>query len=302
MDSTTLILGDIEELSQQANILRQLRQPPQPTQQEQEEHRSTHMPYRSWPICVKAKGQPTHHRKGAHKEQSLIQLDYAYIMSNNPSDKKAHAILTGVETTTGLCLAVPTSKKSTTRHQLAQLKKFVTENRSCRLTLSQRFTTCKTSSTRTGTIFDHQTIMSMFLTNHFLGCYNTRASQSPGTWCIQTGSPVTNDEGASSTMQKSAISVRSFWLTSSTSQTVTVNKLPIGNNEQTVEGWGRQPTVDPGEHIIATKNNLNGTISHTRSMTRMMTDRQWDRKVFEDIKIPQMDTTMNKGAHWQSNH
>eukprot|EP00971_Amphidinium_carterae_P059715 1181397-Amphidinium_carterae.2 len=36
-----LIIGDIEELSQQANIPRQLRQPPQPTKQEQEEHRTT---------------------------------------------------------------------------------------------------------------------------------------------------------------------------------------------------------------------------------------------------------------------
>eukprot|EP00971_Amphidinium_carterae_P192481 3819629-Amphidinium_carterae.2 len=49
------------------------------------EHRLTHMPYRNWcPICVKAKGQPNHHRKGALKEQSLMQLnqlDYAYIKS-----------------------------------------------------------------------------------------------------------------------------------------------------------------------------------------------------------------------------
>eukprot|EP00971_Amphidinium_carterae_P169352 3355548-Amphidinium_carterae.1 len=115
MDSTTLIVGDIEELSQQANIPRQLRQPPQPTQQEQEEHRITHMPYRSWcPICVKAEGQPTHPRRGALKEQSLTQQCYGYIKSNNPSDKKVHTILAGVETTTGLCLALP--------------KKFVMEN------------------------------------------------------------------------------------------------------------------------------------------------------------------------------
>eukprot|EP00971_Amphidinium_carterae_P243151 4828645-Amphidinium_carterae.3 len=54
---TTLIVGDIEELSQQANIPRQLRQPAQPTKQEQEEHRIKHLPYKSWcPICVKAKG------------------------------------------------------------------------------------------------------------------------------------------------------------------------------------------------------------------------------------------------------
>eukprot|EP00971_Amphidinium_carterae_P027266 537174-Amphidinium_carterae.7 len=43
--STTLIVGDIFELSQQANIPRQLRQPPQLTQQEQEAHRVAHLPY-----------------------------------------------------------------------------------------------------------------------------------------------------------------------------------------------------------------------------------------------------------------
>eukprot|EP00971_Amphidinium_carterae_P022699 447707-Amphidinium_carterae.1 len=52
------------DLSEQANVPRQLRQPHQPTALEVQEHRVTHMPYRSWcPICVKAKGQPTHHKK-----------------------------------------------------------------------------------------------------------------------------------------------------------------------------------------------------------------------------------------------
>eukprot|EP00971_Amphidinium_carterae_P227707 4516668-Amphidinium_carterae.1 len=63
--TTTVLIGEGEEISQQADIPRQLRQPPQPTKKEQEEHRLTHMPYKSWcPICVKAKGQPTHHRRG----------------------------------------------------------------------------------------------------------------------------------------------------------------------------------------------------------------------------------------------
>eukprot|EP00971_Amphidinium_carterae_P004103 81391-Amphidinium_carterae.1 len=51
---TTLIVGEVEDISQQTNIPKQLRQPPQPTKQEQ--HRITHMPYKSWcPICVNAK-------------------------------------------------------------------------------------------------------------------------------------------------------------------------------------------------------------------------------------------------------
>eukprot|EP00971_Amphidinium_carterae_P090739 1796238-Amphidinium_carterae.1 len=82
--------------------------------------------YRSWcPICVKAKGQPTHHGRGAFKEQSVLQLDNVYIKSNNPTNKKwqVHTILTGVETTTGLCLAIPTVRKGPTRYQLTQVDK-----------------------------------------------------------------------------------------------------------------------------------------------------------------------------------
>eukprot|EP00971_Amphidinium_carterae_P270102 5358807-Amphidinium_carterae.1 len=72
------------------------------------------MPYKLWcPICVKARGQPTHHRRGGLKEQSVIQLDYAYTRSNLPTMKKwqVHTILTCVETMTGLCMAIPTSRK-----------------------------------------------------------------------------------------------------------------------------------------------------------------------------------------------
>eukprot|EP00971_Amphidinium_carterae_P349871 6491273-Amphidinium_carterae.1 len=62
--TSTSLIGDIELLSQQANVPKQLRQPPQQTKQEQNEHRVTHLPYRSWcPICAKATGQPTHRRK-----------------------------------------------------------------------------------------------------------------------------------------------------------------------------------------------------------------------------------------------
>eukprot|EP00971_Amphidinium_carterae_P277858 5515192-Amphidinium_carterae.1 len=89
------------------------------------------MPYRSWcPICVKAKGQPVHHRRGGLKEQSMIQLDYAYTRSNTPTAKKwqVHTVLSCIETMTGLCMAIPTSRKGVTRHQLTQLKKFVMEN------------------------------------------------------------------------------------------------------------------------------------------------------------------------------
>eukprot|EP00971_Amphidinium_carterae_P151915 3010782-Amphidinium_carterae.3 len=128
---TTIIVAEVDDISQQANIPKQLRQRPQPTKQEQEQHRITHMPYKSWcPICVKAKGQSVHHRRGGLKERSLIHLDYAYTRSRIPSNKKwqVHTILACVETTMGLCIAVPTLRKGPTKHQLTQLKKFVMEN------------------------------------------------------------------------------------------------------------------------------------------------------------------------------
>eukprot|EP00971_Amphidinium_carterae_P298683 5934034-Amphidinium_carterae.2 len=46
---TTLIVGEVEDISQQANSPKQLRQPPQTTKQEQEQHRIT-------PICHTSHG------------------------------------------------------------------------------------------------------------------------------------------------------------------------------------------------------------------------------------------------------
>eukprot|EP00971_Amphidinium_carterae_P349266 6490932-Amphidinium_carterae.2 len=72
-------------------------------------------------------------------------MDYAYIKAIAPTQKKwqAHTILTGVETTIGLCIAIPTTRKGPTRYQLTQLKKFVMENglgqTSFRLTMSLPF-------------------------------------------------------------------------------------------------------------------------------------------------------------------
>eukprot|EP00971_Amphidinium_carterae_P314041 6241748-Amphidinium_carterae.1 len=124
MDATTLIAGDIEELNHQANIPRQLRQPSQPTKQEQEEYRitHTHTSRRRWsPICVKAKGQPQHHKKGALKEQLFIQLAYEAMPTSGPTIHQTegahHSHRSG--TTTGLCLAIPTSEQAS-ELQLAQ--------------------------------------------------------------------------------------------------------------------------------------------------------------------------------------
>eukprot|EP00971_Amphidinium_carterae_P235152 4666235-Amphidinium_carterae.1 len=52
-------------------------------------------------------------------------------------------------------------------------------------------------------------------------------------------------------------------------------------------------TTNSGECIIATKDN-NGKIFHTRSLTRMTADQQWNMAIFDSSDIPQMDTTMDQ--------
>eukprot|EP00971_Amphidinium_carterae_P073792 1459077-Amphidinium_carterae.1 len=44
------------------------------------------------------------------------------------SSTKVNTVLTGVETATGMCIAISTSKKGATQYQISQLKKFVMEN------------------------------------------------------------------------------------------------------------------------------------------------------------------------------
>eukprot|EP00971_Amphidinium_carterae_P188250 3736773-Amphidinium_carterae.2 len=103
---TTLIVGDVEELSQQTNIPRQLKQPAQLTKQEREEHRITHMPYRSYRFGAQAVSKPKDNPHTTEKARSNNH-GYNWTMSTsdptNRHEKKwqVHTILTGVETTTG---------------------------------------------------------------------------------------------------------------------------------------------------------------------------------------------------------
>eukprot|EP00971_Amphidinium_carterae_P258861 5137564-Amphidinium_carterae.1 len=92
---TTLIVGGIKEPTYHDNYDNH-------HNQQSKNKKSTEL--RTFPTEVGVRyvskqkdNQPTHPRKGALKEQSSLQLDYAYIKSNNPADKKVHAILTGVE-------------------------------------------------------------------------------------------------------------------------------------------------------------------------------------------------------------
>eukprot|EP00971_Amphidinium_carterae_P150018 2973754-Amphidinium_carterae.1 len=55
-------------------------------------NRITHLPYRFWcPQFVSNQKDNRHHRKGALKEQLILQLDYAYIKAMTPTNKKWQA-------------------------------------------------------------------------------------------------------------------------------------------------------------------------------------------------------------------
>eukprot|EP00971_Amphidinium_carterae_P147755 2928613-Amphidinium_carterae.1 len=55
-----------------------------PTQQEIDEHNITHLPYRDWcKHCVQGKSESQHHQRGGLTKQSITQIDYAYLKSDN---------------------------------------------------------------------------------------------------------------------------------------------------------------------------------------------------------------------------
>ena len=102
--------------------------PIEPTKQEREIHNLTHLPYRSWcPICVRAKGKQTPHRKGG-STKPLIQVDFAFV--SIPEDPKSQAtILTGIDVRTQMCMAVqiPSKGYKSIRYSVLELKRFIYE-------------------------------------------------------------------------------------------------------------------------------------------------------------------------------
>ena len=88
----------------EAHRARGLRQPQQPTPQQIAGHNLTHLPYRNWcPICVQGKGRQDNYKK-QQSRQPVIQVDFAYIKSQQ--DPKTIPVLTAVDATTQLCMAV----------------------------------------------------------------------------------------------------------------------------------------------------------------------------------------------------
>ena len=88
----------------EAHKARGLRQPQQPTPQQIAEHNLTHLPCRNWcPICVQGTGRQDNYKK-QQSRQPIIQVDFAYIKSQQ--DPKTIPVLTAVDVTTQLCMAV----------------------------------------------------------------------------------------------------------------------------------------------------------------------------------------------------
>eukprot|EP00971_Amphidinium_carterae_P311461 6190398-Amphidinium_carterae.2 len=72
---------------------------------------------------------------------------------------------------------------------------------------------------------------------------------------------------------------------------ITINKPVIRNKKQKTEGFWLGRTTNSDEHIIATKDNSK-KVFYTRSLTRLTPELQWDKKLFDNINIPQMDTSL----------
>ena len=110
----------------EAHRARGLRQPQQPTPQQIAEHNLTHLPYRNWcPICVQGKGRQDNYKK-QQSRQPVIQVDFAYIKSQQ--DSKTIPVLTAVDVTTQLCMAVMVPDKPSMMDYMANsLQAFIFE-------------------------------------------------------------------------------------------------------------------------------------------------------------------------------
>ena len=110
----------------EAHRARGLRQPQQPTPQQIAEHNLTHLPYRNWcPICAQGKGRQDNYKK-QQSRQPVIQVDFAYIKSQQ--DPKTTPVLTAVDVTTQLCMAVLVpDKASMMDYMVNNLQAFIFE-------------------------------------------------------------------------------------------------------------------------------------------------------------------------------
>eukprot|EP00971_Amphidinium_carterae_P148579 2945823-Amphidinium_carterae.1 len=102
--------------------------PVPPTHQEIEEHNLTHLPYSDWcKHCVQGKNKSQHHQRGGLTKQSITQIDYAYLRSDNNNNHYA-TILTMCESITGLGYATVVPYKGVNTEAVKTIVRFIVEN------------------------------------------------------------------------------------------------------------------------------------------------------------------------------
>eukprot|EP00971_Amphidinium_carterae_P174426 3457767-Amphidinium_carterae.1 len=86
---------------QEANIPKTLKTPMTLSQSKIDEHNLTHLPCRGWcKHCVQEKSRHHYHQQGGLTKQSITQIDYAFLKSDN--GKHNATVFTLCESTTGL--------------------------------------------------------------------------------------------------------------------------------------------------------------------------------------------------------
>ena len=125
--------GEVHEQAGEAQLPRSSKPPQLPTEEERLLHELTHQPYRSWcEVCQRSKGRPAYHKRQPKDKESVIQMDYGFLQDPHlppgSPQQRPLAVLTMLETTTGLSNAILTTKKGDTTHQRQHIKKWITTN------------------------------------------------------------------------------------------------------------------------------------------------------------------------------
>eukprot|EP00971_Amphidinium_carterae_P015025 296923-Amphidinium_carterae.2 len=224
----------VEDISQQANIPKQLQQPPQPTKQEQEQaeqRRIIHIPHGSWcPICVKAKGQSIHHRRGGLKEQSLIQL-------GKRTNQQEVASTHNLDSRGNIAWSLHGNTDIAERPAIIQLAQEAAKgSKGADNPVATIFLTYPSGTRITGSIERfHQTLFTPDNVPETFFPGSTAMTSFQCRWGVQCNSGICNfGEVVLADIKP-----------------MTVNKLDIRNNEQKTEGIWLGKTTNGGEHIIA---------------------------------------------------
>jgi hypothetical protein len=98
-------VGERIRASREERVVKKMIDPRRPTEREVEEHNLMHLPYRNWcPVCVRAKGKDSDHRKSLDEERGLAEFSFDYCFPVGDLDHRI-TILVGRERSTGMTMA-----------------------------------------------------------------------------------------------------------------------------------------------------------------------------------------------------